>query len=498
KNGNINRLFRNGVYNTIYGRVDDLSYSYIGNQLTKVTENGSSLIKSEGFKDVNNAIDYTYDVNGNMTKDLNKGITDISYNHLNLPTKIHFRNGGSIDYKYDARGVKLEKEARGEYGDPTSTQYAGNYIYKKNPGRGAQLKLAFFNHPEGYVSPKNASDISQGFKYVYQYKDHLGNVRLSYTDNNNDGVITPSTEIIEESNYYPFGLKHKGYNNVVNSLGNSTAQKFGYNGKELNEELGIQWHDFGARNYDASLGRWMNLDPHADNYYSLSPYNSFANNPLSFVDPDGKDILFWQKNKKGKWKQVEFSKLNKDTQKSIEAFAKTKEGNSFLKDFANKGDKIGEVEFGEDGKYAKHELSIGEFSKYYGGQGTSNTKHKKGDNKLTIEIELNNTGDYEHSRTAQMANTIGHEAFVHTSQYVYDLIEAFDNGNTEKVNKILKKRRSVGGNYRTPEHTGYVRGTRQFKRMKTYLSQLRTVLNPKEVEKARKQDINVLKRNGNK
>ncbi|WP_236545596.1 HYD1 signature containing ADP-ribosyltransferase family protein, partial [Tenacibaculum maritimum] len=260
---------------------------YIGNQLTKVTENGSSLIKSEGFKDVNNAIDYTYDVNGNMTKDLNKGITNISYNHLNLPTKIHFRNGGSIDYKYDARGVKLEKEARGEYGDPSSTQYAGNYIYKKNPGRGAQLKLAFFNHPEGYVSPKNASDISQGFKYVYQYKDHLGNVRLSYTDNNNDGVITPSTEIIEESNYYPFGLKHKGYNNVVNSLGNSTAQKFGYNGKELNEELGLEWHDFGARNYDAALGRWMNLDPLAEKMRRHSPYNYAFNNPIYWIDPDG-------------------------------------------------------------------------------------------------------------------------------------------------------------------------------------------------------------------
>ncbi|WP_159245938.1 RHS repeat-associated core domain-containing protein [Tenacibaculum maritimum] len=267
----------------------------ISYQLTKVTENGSSLIKSEGFKDVNNAIDYTYDVNGNMTKDLNKGITDISYNHLNLPTKIHFRNGGSIDYKYDARGVKLEKEARGEYGDPSSTQYAGNYIYKKNPGRGAQLKLAFFNHPEGYVSPKNASDISQGFKYVYQYKDHLGNVRLSYTDNNNDGVITPSTEIIEESNYYPFGLKHKGYNNVVNSLGNSTAQKFGYNGKELNEELGIQWHDFGARNYDASLGRWFVNDKLADDVMQVdkSPYSYSWNSPLALNDPDGNCPWCW-------------------------------------------------------------------------------------------------------------------------------------------------------------------------------------------------------------
>ncbi|MFL0062989.1 hypothetical protein [Tenacibaculum maritimum] len=128
-----------------------------------------------------------------MTKDLNKGITNISYNHLNLSTKIHFRNGGSIDYKYDARGVKLEKEVRGEYGDLSSTQYAGNYIYKRNPGRGAQLKLAFFNHPERYVSPKNASDISQGFKYVYQYKDHLGNVRLSYTDQDKDGVIRGAT-----------------------------------------------------------------------------------------------------------------------------------------------------------------------------------------------------------------------------------------------------------------------------------------------------------------
>ncbi|WP_159280847.1 RHS repeat-associated core domain-containing protein [Tenacibaculum maritimum] len=144
-----------------------------------------------------------------------------------------------------------------------------------------------FNQPEGYVSPKNASDISQGFKYVYQYKDHLGNVRLSYTDNNNDGVITPSTEIIEESNYYPFGLKHKGYNNNVSSLGNSTAQKFGYNGKELNEELGLEWHDFGARNYDAALGRWMNLDPLAEQMRRHSPYNYAFNNPLRFIDPDG-------------------------------------------------------------------------------------------------------------------------------------------------------------------------------------------------------------------
>ena len=276
---------------------------------------------------------------------------------------------------------------------------------------------------------------------------------------------------------------------MVSSNGNSTAQKFGYNGKELSEELGLDWHDFGARNYNASLGRWMNLDPHSDTYMSLSPYNSFANNPISFIDPDGKDILFWQKNKEGEWKQVEFSQLNKDTQKAVEAFAKTKEGNSFLKDFANEGDKIGEVEFGEDGKYSKHELAVGEFSQYYGVQGASGVKNKKGDGKLTLELAVNTTGDYDHSRVAQMANVIGHESFVHLSQYVSNLIEAFDSGDMKQVEKLLNDRKSFAGKFKTGEHSGYVKGSKDFKRMRAYISQLKGVLNPKEVEKAKQQDV---------
>ncbi len=151
--------------------------------------------------------------------------------------------------------------------------------------------------PEGYVEPNS----SNGFNYVYQFKDHLDNVRLSYTKNDAGNL-----EIIEEKNYYPFGLTHKGYNNIVSSYGNSTAQLIGFGNKEEQTELGLGWIDITARNYNPELGRWFVIDPLADAKGQIhnSPFAYAMNNPIYFIDPDGncplgidcaRAIVFFQK-----------------------------------------------------------------------------------------------------------------------------------------------------------------------------------------------------------
>ncbi|MDO3696056.1 RHS repeat-associated core domain-containing protein, partial [Wenyingzhuangia sp. chi5] len=401
------------------------SYAPNSNKLIKVTDTGYDTNDTQGFKDgTNTGNDYDYDDNGNMTQDLNKGIASIGYNHLNLPDNVQFSPDDRIEYVYDALGNKIRKSVL-RYGSPTVvTDYAGNYVYKDG-------LLKFFNHAEGFVDTEN------GYDYVYQYKDHLGNVRLSYNsiretiftdgfesitnwdksinsfgwsitaidtskkktgnysgriddnyptnwekyvysdtwtpinnsedtyytvsgwifienianndaeiylssretgetgfpsghyrtkittqgswqfvsntflipkevrelnvriDNNKAGKVwfddvkivkeTNGLEILEENNYYPFGLKHKGYNDAVNSSNLALKKKFG--GKELQDEniLGNQlnWYDISARNYDPALGRWMNLDPLAEKGRRHSPYNYAFDNPIRFVDYDG-------------------------------------------------------------------------------------------------------------------------------------------------------------------------------------------------------------------
>ncbi|WP_418498962.1 RHS repeat-associated core domain-containing protein, partial [Flagellimonas sp.] len=244
-------------------------YTYdSGNRLVKVLDNGND---NHGFKDlVNQTTEYTYDANGNMTMDLNKGIQadGITYNHMNLPTSITV-NSDNIDYIYDATGTKLKKTVS----TGNSTEYARNYIYENGT-------LRQFSHPEGYVEP----DGMGGYDYVYQYRDQIENVRLSYSDFDGNGSIDPSTEILHERNYYPFGLLHKGYNDQINGVENNYKQ---YQGQEFTPDLGLNVHEWRFRFSDPAIGRFWSIDPLADTYSYQSPYNFSENRVIDAFELEG-------------------------------------------------------------------------------------------------------------------------------------------------------------------------------------------------------------------
>ena len=258
KNGNIKTLQRYGqTAASSYGLIDNLTYTLNGNQLTRVDDAVTASAYNGGFefKDgVKQANEYAYDANGNLTKDLNKGITDIQYNCLNLPSVVTFSDGSTITYTYAADGTKL-KTVHKIGGTTTTTDYCGNVIYEN----GVQKLLLT---EEGYVTLSDS-------KYHYYLKDHQGNNRV---------VINQSGTVEETNHYYPFG-------GVFASTGN--AQPYKYNGKEYDSKKGLNWYDYGARHYDAALGRFTTNDPLAEKYYSMSPYTYCADNPVKFIDPNG-------------------------------------------------------------------------------------------------------------------------------------------------------------------------------------------------------------------
>jgi len=304
QNGNIQGLKRNGDNQAGgYVLMDDLSYTYDGNQLQKVTD---ATGHSDGFNDSNSFIDYSYDVNGNMLTDANKGISNIDYNHLNLPTQITINNtsnneNGTIDYVYDATGIKQSKLVRDNQQSTTvTTSYAGGYIYEDINGTES---LKMFSHPEGYVEPvynssKSVQRFSKGtqttsfssYRYVFNYTDHLGNIRLTYADSNGDGAINPGNEIISEKHYYPYGLQQKGYNDIITSNKNDEAEKYKFQGQELEEELGKNTYAYQWRDYDPGIARFNKIDRFAEKYTIISPYAFTANNPIVFREVKGDSL----------------------------------------------------------------------------------------------------------------------------------------------------------------------------------------------------------------
>ncbi|RZJ72540.1 DUF6443 domain-containing protein [Flavobacterium sp.] len=293
KNGNITHLNRNGEYDdNLYNlQIDNLTYTYDTSKIDRLLSVSDSSGISAGFNDGNIiGSDYGYDTFGNLIADKNKGIKVIVYNHLNLPTGIDKGSSSRfIKYTYNAVGTKVAKS----WSDGTATgttDYQDMFQYTDGV-------MDFIATSEGNVDTKLKSG-GLVFNYVYNYLDHLGNIRLRYAADQQTGEV----KILEENNYYPFGLKHNNYNISRSAyidgggVGPCTDcpkfYNYKYNGKEWQDELAVGWYNYGARNYDPAIGRWMNIDILADNYAFASPYNYVLNSPTSAIDPDGKRVYF--------------------------------------------------------------------------------------------------------------------------------------------------------------------------------------------------------------
>ncbi|NOU17306.1 MAG: RHS repeat-associated core domain-containing protein [Bacteroidales bacterium] len=259
-NGNINRLVRTNVSGTVS---DDFTYTYNGNQLSSI----------------NSGTAYVYDHNGNMTSDGLKGF-NITYNQLNLPSQVS-KSSENVSYIYNAAGTKLAKLQNGTL----KQLYAGSLVYNESK------VLDYILHDEGMVVKQ-----SGGFEYQYFIKDHLGNTRV---------VFNGSGSTLQIADYYPFGSRFVPFSP-------ESSNKYLYNGKELQDDVigGAQlgWLDYGARFYDPQIGRWMVIDPKADKYFQISPLAYVANNPLKFIDPDGKEIRIVIKNDGNVLETVKYSK----------------------------------------------------------------------------------------------------------------------------------------------------------------------------------------------
>lgn len=304
--GNILTLRREGLLDSgDYGTIDDLTYSYEGNQVVKiddVADESPSYSGAMHFRDAaNEETEYTYDANGNMLTDSNKGITSIDYNVLDLPQciktrpRIIFKENAdnAIYYTYSADGTKLRAKYKEADSRPMSYKpnvfknkielniktngmvtpmarslesnyyYCSNLVYNDD-----RLSTILFDG--GYASVDEGGGIVMHF-YV---KDHLGSNRL---------VVDGNGNIEEVNHYYPFGA-------LMGDRCGVSRNKYKYIGKELDTMYGWNMQDHEARWYDPVVGRWMATDPLQEKYESVSSYCYTANNPIRFVDTDGKVI----------------------------------------------------------------------------------------------------------------------------------------------------------------------------------------------------------------
>ena len=263
-NGNILSLSRtsNGVV------VDSLEYVYTGNHLSALSEHVRSVDGDIYPGGTAVLMGYGYDGNGNLVWDERRGLL-FCYNRLNLLEKVCDEAGEvKATYRWLADGTKLGvRDGSGGNG----YEYAGSLVYRVEGGE-RRLEGALW---EGGMVLEDADGGQHGRYFI---RDHLGSVR----------VVMENEEVVERNDFYPFGARHD-YAGYVKG-----DNRYLFNGKEEQKAGGLGWLDYGARMYDAELGRWWSIDPAGEDYLSLSPYHFSGNNPISYVDWNGMD--YWGTN----------------------------------------------------------------------------------------------------------------------------------------------------------------------------------------------------------
>src|SRR5690606_15430757 len=290
----LNRLKSGASTGTVM--IEALTYDDMGNIRTLRRDNGTVITYNYNNSQKSNRLaslsgglsgSFTYDLNGNATKD--RTGMNFAYNHLNLPRTVSKAAAGTapavtVNYLYDALGTKLRRTAT--VGTTTTQQdYIGSIEYRKT-GTAAGV-IERISTEEGYLQNSGGT-----YAYHYNLTDHLGNVRVVLKR----GTSATAPEVVQRQDYYPFGKTRAIVTGGIN--------RYLYNGKEMQADLNGGTHalgssyvlegqlDYGARFYDAEIGRWNVVDKEAERYERHSPYAYVLNRPTVAVDPDGKRVYF--------------------------------------------------------------------------------------------------------------------------------------------------------------------------------------------------------------
>ena len=294
--GNLLSLSREGdMTSSLKGIVDNLSMTYDGNMLASVSDSAPapSVTGSTDFRDgVSEAVEYTYDRNGNMTSDLNRKVSLISYNRQNRPARMRHA-GGTETFTYLPDGTKRGRTVLGKDRSLSRTEYRGNLVCADDT-----LKYILFDG--GLIAMDGASP-----EYLFFLRDHLGSVRV---------VARPDGNAVQVNHYYPYGMAFAGGGMSGNAgahpveggvsvaggsleIGGETggmelarpgaSQPYRFLGNELYTSNSLGLYDFSARMYDPALGRFLSVDPMAETCLNMTPFAYCGNNPIIRVDPEG-------------------------------------------------------------------------------------------------------------------------------------------------------------------------------------------------------------------